>query len=118
MSAIALRRQLTAGNINFNPCEIELTRTIKQDGGLRLNKSVLSSQTVRIYLAGRGSRVVVSEGIDMVSMDLGMLCKWDADIMSGDTFELNSKQYEIIKVVEVGYLGEVVAKQCEIRELE
>jgi hypothetical protein len=121
-------RQKQENIINDNPTSITITRTTKASdgaGGWTESTTTLDAQTVRLYTKGTVSEItstdVAESGYTQVTI-LKMLAEYDADVErktadNTDTFTANGRNYEIVDVLDVMVGGEIVFKQCQVREV-
>jgi hypothetical protein len=111
--------------INQNKASIIISRTIRVSdgaGGWLENPPVnLPSQDVRIYFK-QSRTLVVNEGGWHSERVIKMIAKWDADVESEnetflDTFSYGEKDYKIYDVKDIYTQGQIVFKECQLKEI-
>ncbi len=113
--------------INDNPITITINRTTKTytGGAWEESTTTLDAQTVRLYTKGTISEItstdIAESGWTQVTI-LKMLAPYDADVKrktayNTDRFTAYGRNYEIIDVMDFRVDGEIVFKQCQIREV-
>lgn len=124
MSLITSTRERQADLIRQNTASIVITRTTRTtgiDGGTTEATSTLASQDFRIY--NKQSRVLdVDTGGWHSQRIVKMIGKYDADVQKEsaqylDTFTYGGIKYKIIDVKPIYTGGQIVFKECELKEI-
>lgn len=105
--------------INFDPTTINITRIEKTDdgyGGYTETERTIA-ETVTFYQKKSNRQIVTDTGVNvghMASSVEKILTKFEADILEGDTFKANGREYKVLFVNP--YIG--ICKQIELEVIK
>ena len=122
---VEMRRKHTKWNIEQNPTEILINRTIKERKGGYIDESEtdVGPFVVRIYSSNSNSPQTITTlaGEKQVDRHFGMLADCEADIRAGtnvkDEFEANGMKFVVKAVYPQRVAGEIVGYQCELERV-
>lgn len=105
--------------INFDPTTIEITRIEKVDDGFQgyTENEIFITETVTIYQKRSNRQFVSDTGVSVGFMATSIekiLTKFDADILEGDTFKANNREYLVTFVNP--FIG--ICKQIEVEVIK
>lgn len=116
VQGLGILREQTDRFIKENPFDINLVRHTKVPdgaGGTTFTDAAVPPQTVRVVTEKQyrnlQRRTVSGE---MLTPELALICRWDADVLDGDTFVYQLREFEVIWVNDIGYekIAEVVTR--------
>lgn len=117
---VAQARRNAERQIARNPTNIVIKRTQEVDdgaGGSYRETVELPAQTVRIFMSSMQAQTVSKVGGQIQTQSWGLLATWDADIATGDEFQVDGRRFIVRTVSPASTGGAVTATHADLEEV-